>query len=108
MSGGGSIPKAYFKYGLLAGLGIGALVEYENLDILFNTFGRDVKTIAIYARILAEYRKLQRLNKTVPDYFYETAKKFLLEVKTITKSPGNGIAESVKSCNLHQKGSFKV
>ena len=28
----------------------------------------------------------------------------LLEVKTITKSPGNGIAESVKSCNLHQKG----
>ena len=37
MSGGGSIPKAYYKYGLLAGLGIGALVEYENLDILFNT-----------------------------------------------------------------------
>ena len=33
---------------------------------------------------------------------------FLLQVKTITKSPGNGIAESVKSCNLHQKGSFKA
>ena len=33
---------------------------------------------------------------------------FLLEVKTITKSPGNGIAESVKSCNLHQKGSLKA
>ena len=76
MSGGASIPKAYYKYGLIAGLGIGALVEYENLDILFNTFGRDVKTIAIYARILAEYRKLQRLNKTVPDYFYETVKKY--------------------------------
>jgi hypothetical protein len=30
-------------------------------------------------------------------------KKKLLEVKTITKSPGNGIAESVKSCNLHKK-----
>ena len=29
---------------------------------------------------------------------------FLLEVKTITKSPENGIAESVKSCNLHKKG----
>ena len=28
---------------------------------------------------------------------------FLSEVKTTTKSPGNGIAESVKSCNLHQK-----
>ena len=30
-----------------------------------------------------------------------------IEVKTITKSMGNGIAESFKSCNLHQKGSFK-
>ena len=30
-------------------------------------------------------------------------KKILLEVKTITKSPGNEIAESVKSCNLHKK-----
>ena len=29
-------------------------------------------------------------------------KKFLLGVKTITKSPGNGIAESVKSCSLHK------
>jgi len=29
---------------------------------------------------------------------------FLLEVKTITKSPGNGICESVKSCNLDKKG----
>ena len=34
----------------------------------------------------------------------QAAKKILLEVKTITKSPGNGIAESVKSCNLHKKG----
>ena len=31
-------------------------------------------------------------------------KTVLLQVKTITKSPGNGIAESVKSCDLHQKG----
>ena len=31
-------------------------------------------------------------------------KKFLLEVKTITKSPGNGIVESVKSGNLDKKG----
>ena len=38
----------------------------------------------------------------------QQTKFFLLEVKTITKSPGNGIAESVKSCNLHQKGSFKA
>ena len=35
-------------------------------------------------------------------------KKFLLGVKTITKLLGNGIAETVKSCNLHQAGSFKT
>ena len=34
----------------------------------------------------------------------QQTKKILLEVKTITKSPGNGFAESVKSCNLHKKG----
>ena len=36
------------------------------------------------------------------------AKKNLLQVKTMIKSPVNGIAESVKSCHLHQKGSFKA
>ena len=30
-------------------------------------------------------------------------KKKILEVKAITNSHGNGIAESVKSCNLHNK-----
>ena len=35
-------------------------------------------------------------------------KSFLLQVKTITKSPEIGIAESVKACNVHQKGSFKA
>ena len=35
-------------------------------------------------------------------------KNFILQVKTITKLLGNGIAESVKSSNLHQKGSFKA
>ena len=38
----------------------------------------------------------------------QQTKNFLLQVKTTTKSPGNGIAESVKSCNLHKKGSFKA
>ena len=33
-------------------------------------------------------------------------KTFLLQVKTIAKSPGIGIAESVKSCNLHKKRQF--
>ena len=77
------IPSSYYKYGLLAGLGIGALIEYENLDIFYNTFGRDVKTVAIYSRILYEYRKLQRLNKTVPDYFYDTVKKHGDKVRVI-------------------------
>ena len=31
---------------------------------------------------------------------------FLLEVKTIAKSPGNEITESVKSCNLQKKAEF--
>ena len=35
-------------------------------------------------------------------------KTFLLQVKTITKLPRIGIAESVKSYNLHQKGSYKA
>ena len=38
----------------------------------------------------------------------QQTKNFLLQVKTTTKSLGNGIAESVKSCNLHEKGSFKA
>ena len=33
----------------------------------------------------------------------QQTKNSLLEVKTITKLPGNGIAESVKSSNLHKK-----
>ena len=65
-----------YKYGLAAGLGLAALIEHENLDIFFNTFVRDVKTMATYARIIAEYKKLQRLNKTVPDYFYDTVQTF--------------------------------
>ena len=68
-------PKSYYKYGLLAALGFGALVEYDNLDILYNTLGRDTSAILKYARMIGEYRKLQRINKTVPDYFYETVKK---------------------------------
>jgi hypothetical protein len=31
-------------------------------------------------------------------------KSLSFEVRNNNKSPGNGIAESVKSCNLHQKG----
>ena len=47
---------------------------------------------------------------TVASLFCQTKqpKTFLLQVKTITKSPEIGIAESVKACNVHQKGSFKA
>ena len=37
MASAAGIPKDYLKYGLLAGLGLGALIEYDNLDIFFNT-----------------------------------------------------------------------
>ena len=77
----GGIPKDYYKYGLLAGIGLGALIEYDNIDILLNTFSRDASSAFRYGRILAEYRKLQRQNKTVPDYFYDTVKKFGDKVK---------------------------
>ena len=65
-----------YKYGLAAGLGLAALIEHDNLDILYHTLSRDVRTMATYARIIAEYKKLQRMNKTVPDYFYDTVKTY--------------------------------
>ena len=78
-----AIPKDYYKYGLLAGLGIAGLVEYDNLDILYNTLGRDLQSVYRYGRILREYRKQQRQNKTIPDYFYETVTKFGDKVSNI-------------------------
>ena len=47
------IPKEYYKYGLLAGLGIGALLEYENFDIVYHTVGREVRAVYGYAKILS-------------------------------------------------------
>jgi hypothetical protein len=46
----------------------------------------------------------------IASLFHQTKqpKFFLLQVKKITKSPGNGITESVISCNLHRKDSFKA
>ena len=70
------IPKEYYKYALLAGLGIGALIEHENMDIAYHTLGRDVRAIARYGGIIREYRRIQRLNLTVPDYLYQSVKKF--------------------------------
>ena len=70
------IPKEYYKYGLLAGLGIGALLEYENLDIAYHTVGREVRAVLGYAKILALYAKIKRRNLTVPYFFYETVKQY--------------------------------
>ena len=39
------IPKEYYKYGLVAGLGLAAYAEYETLDIIYNTIGRDLTSI---------------------------------------------------------------
>ena len=55
-------------------------------------FKIDIHHIKSEVAIASPFRQIQQPNI------------FLLEVKTITKLPGNGIAESVKSCNLHQKG----
>ena len=52
------------------------------------------KSIDFYAKARSCYRDVSIPPNPAAQYF-------LLEVKTITKSPGNGIAESVKSCNLH-------
>ena len=56
------------------------------------------------------YQKVVKSEVAIASLFCQTKqpKTFLLQVKTITKSSGIGIAESVKSCNLHQKGSFKA
>ena len=70
------IPKEYYKYGLLAGLGIGALLEYENLDIAYHTVGREARAVYAYAKILTLYAKIKRQNLTVPYFFYETVKKY--------------------------------
>jgi hypothetical protein len=38
------IPKEYFKYGLAAALGLAAVVEYDKLDLVYNTLGRDLQS----------------------------------------------------------------
>lgn len=70
------IPGHYYKYGALAGLALGALIEYDNLDILYHTFGRDAQGIVKYAKIIREYRRVQRQNRSVADAFYDTVVKY--------------------------------
>jgi hypothetical protein len=43
-----SIPKEYYKYGLVAGLGLAAYAEFDKLDIIYNTLGRDLSSIYRY------------------------------------------------------------
>ncbi len=71
-----AIPKEYFKYALWAGLGLGAIAEHRRIEVAYNTLGRDLRHGYTMIRILREYRKLQRENKTVPQYFYETVQKY--------------------------------
>ncbi len=70
------IPKEYFKYALWAGLGLAAIAEHKMIDLVYNTLGRDLRQGLRMVKLLAEYKKLQRQNKTVPQYFYETVQKF--------------------------------
>ena len=36
------IPPEYFKYGLVAGLGLAAVAEFDTLDLIYHTLGRDL------------------------------------------------------------------
>ena len=70
--------------------GKGPTVRQENLEILIKA------NKLLCAKVRSCYRLSILSNPTV--------QYFLLKVKTITKLLEKGIAESVKSCNLHQKG----
>ena len=39
------IPKEYYTYGLAAGLGLAAYAEFDKLDLIYNTLGRDLMSI---------------------------------------------------------------
>jgi hypothetical protein len=84
------------------------LLMYNEFIIFFNyestIFWQNWVCLPIYSYVLL------KSEVAIASLFCQTKqpKTFLLQLKTITKSPGIGIAESVKSCNLHQKGSFKA
>ena len=84
------------------------MYEVENL-FLFGILQYFIDFLWNSSRILIIYLMVKS-EVAIASQFCQTKqpKTFLLQVKTITKSPGIGIAESVKSCNLHQKGSFKA
>ena len=76
----------------------GAIIEFWNFEAtlfvnleLRKYFGK-IDLLVLFTKV----RSCYRVKPGGP-------KNFLLEVKTITKSPGNGICESVKSCNLDKK-----
>ena len=39
------IPKEYYKYGLVAGLGVAAIAEFDKLDLIYQTLGRDLMSV---------------------------------------------------------------
>jgi hypothetical protein len=45
------IPANYFKYGLAAGLGLAAYAEFDTLDLIYNTLGRDLMSIYRFASL---------------------------------------------------------
>ena len=63
----------------------------------FTTRGRSMTTLTRRGGKVRSCYRVSIPSNPAAQYFFK-------EVKTITKSPGNGIAESVKSCNLHQEG----
>lgn len=71
-----SIDPKIYQYGLWTGIGLGALVEYPNFSLAFNTLGRDLSSFWKLGRVLSKVKSAQRNNVTIPDLFAQTVRSF--------------------------------
>lgn len=77
-----SIDPKIYQYGLWTGIGLGALVEYPNFSLAFNTLGRDLSSFWKLGRVLSKVKSAQRNNVTIPDLFAQTVRSFPDKVRT--------------------------
>ena len=77
--------KEVYKYGLLAGLGLGTLIEYPNLRLAYHTLGRDVYAFFRLAQALKKSANWRNNKITVPMIFAETCAKNREQVKRSKK-----------------------
>ena len=64
-----------YKYGLLAGLGLGTLIEYPNMKLAYHTLGRDMRAFSRLFGILRKSTYWKRNKVTWPQIFAETCTK---------------------------------